>query len=123
MTNRLGLKWQLVDGMYEEKDIAVHKAKAKQLKKDFYDDVICNGLPVAGLFFMFKKSTWKRVKFREGDIIGDDGIYFDWNFCERVKALGMPIRIMQGVYLFHLYRMGKNIRDVTHIVRKKKQLV
>ena len=118
MTNRLGLEWQTVPGMFDETNIKKHRLTAEKLYKEHYDDVVQNGLPVAGLFMCFKKSTWEKVKFREGNMLGADGNLFDWDFAVKVKQLGMPVRIMAGVYLFHYYRMHKHIKNLNHITLK-----
>lgn len=116
MTNRLGLNWQLPDGkISDDPNIINHKLIATHLKAKHNTECATLGTCVAGLFLMFKKSTWERVKFREGNIIQND-IYFDWDFVSRILTLGMPIRLMLGVYLFHYYRLDKDIRDVTHLI-------
>lgn len=116
MTNRLGLNWQLHNGeISEDSDILNHYKIAKELKEKNGTECATIGSCVGGLFLMFKKSTWEKVHFREGNII-QNNIYFDWDFVARIKDLNMPIRLMMGVYIFHYYRLHKNVRDITHLI-------
>lgn len=58
---------------------------------------------IAGFWMAFKKSTWKKVGcFSENDRS------FDITFSLKVQKAGMRIGIMQGLYVYHLYRIWDN---------------
>lgn len=121
MTNRVGLPWQLHNGkISKDPDILHHQDIAEDRWREFGTRCMKLDMPVAGFFLMFRKSTWRQFPFREGDIIGEDSIYFDWDFCIRVLARKLPIRIMLGVYLFHFYWFDRdNVKNVKHIQRQE----
>lgn len=100
MTNRIGLPNLLVKGMFDEIDITEHLRKANELYDLNYLDVKpC--LVAPGMLMIFHKSVWNKVKFQE------KSIYFDKQFSNDVRRLGMSIGCATGLYIFHLYRLGK----------------
>jgi hypothetical protein len=113
-TNRIGLKWQL-DEQPANPDtniMNIHTKARERMKQGSECEVV--NKPIAGFFMMFKKGTWKSVKFVEGDM-ADSDILFDWDFSKKVLSMGLKTRLIKGLYLFHFYRMQKNIKDVSHI--------
>jgi hypothetical protein len=117
MTNRLGLNYQLVGGkMSENTDMAkeVNLAKSLALKHGSKVDPINE--TVAGFFMLFSKDIWDKVKgFPEGAIM-INGEMVDYIFSKKVIEKGGKIGIAQGIYLFHLYRWGKNRKDKSHLI-------
>jgi hypothetical protein len=49
---------------------------------------------------IFQKKTWEKYRF------SDNSIRFDSEFTDKVKEDGGKLAIMQGVYVFHDYRLG-----------------
>lgn len=116
MTNRLGLPYQVVEGMYNETDISVHRATAMQLYKDYGNEVEILNETIAGLFMLFSKQTWLKVGgYPQGKIYDNTGMV-DWKFCKAIKREGLKIGLAKGVYLFHWYRMDKDRKDKSHLV-------
>jgi len=118
MTNRLGLPWQLVyDEIQPENQInminEVDVAKNKAYK---YGSTVEEApREVAGVMMLFPKSVWLEVGgFKEGGIIFGNQM-LDNIFYEAVKAKGHKVGIAKGIYLFHLYRFGKDRKDKTHL--------
>lgn len=104
MTNRLGLPWQLVQGMFNEWDFQKHREKAKELASNKIIKKLGKGQTVGGLMMLFPKSTWlKAGKFPEGGVIIKNN-YVDYHFTKAVHRFG-DCGIAQGIYLFHAYRM------------------
>lgn len=112
VTNRLGLSHQTPFGISKETDMIKHREIAVDLYERRYSDVlpVPENNVVAGMFMLFKKSTWENNKFIDG-IIGSDGRFFDWHFSQGVKRKG----IIQGLYLFHYYRLHKRFNDWSHL--------
>lgn len=101
VTNRLGRRIQLVDeGDYENLDVRHHYEKAVRLKEMHWAEVedITNQRFIAGLFMLFKKSLWHKVKFEE------NSPYFDDTFSKEVLKKGGRLGLMKGLYVFHNYR-------------------
>jgi GT2 family glycosyltransferase len=115
LTNRLGLPWQCVTGMYDESDIRIHRSKGIELYQKNKDAVLQVNKNIAGLFFLFPKSTWVKVGgFKEGGI-RIDGKYIDYQFSRAVQRLGLKTGIASGIYLFHWYRFDKDKKDTEHL--------
>lgn len=95
VTNRLGKGDQVVQEMFDESDISCHVALAEARHEVFYGQCKPTTGIIAGMLMLFRKSTWKRVGgFKEGSV------YFDKLFSRKIEKKA----IMQGVYIFHLYR-------------------
>ena len=102
MTNRIGLPWQLVNGMYNEWDIRKHREKAKELSSIKTIKRIAQTQTVGGLMMLFPKYTWNKVGgFLEGGVKLKGG-YLDYHFSKEVKG---PKGIAEGIYLYHNYRL------------------
>lgn len=118
MTNRLGLPYQLVDGMFNEFDFLKHREKAKELSTIKKIKGIGAAQTVGGLMMLFSKKTWlKAGKFPEGGIM-IRGKFVDYYFSKEVIRFGGKLGIAEGVYLFHAYRMdAENTRTaLKHLV-------
>lgn len=99
VTNRLRGGAQVIEGMFDEGDISKHIQTALSLQSKRTE--VLGAMGIAGLCMIFHKSVWNKVKFQERSI------KFDSQFCGGVAGLGMRIGIATGLYLFHLYRWGK----------------
>lgn len=98
VTNRLGVKEQLINGQFMEGDISHQIKVAKTSWQDHGTTVIPTRL-AAGLCMIFRKSLWQNVGgFPEFDIT------FDRVFSQKVIKSGGKIGISKGLYIFHLYR-------------------
>lgn len=99
LTNRLnGLHQAPFPELFEEGDISSHIEVASSLHELSYGEVEKTDKAIAGMLMLFKKSTWESVGgFKE------NSIYFDSIFSKQVPNRA----IMQGVYIFHLYRWNQ----------------
>lgn len=112
LTNRLGSELQLSPCMYVETDIMKHIQAAKDYAQINYGltKSVTEGV-LAAFCLCFQVSTWKSLGgFQE------NSLNFDWYFSEMAKKMGFKLGIMSGIYVFHLYRMGKNKDDYSHLV-------
>ena len=110
MTNRLRSNNQLHEGAFSnERDILKHIQIAESRKKCF---AVRPTTEIAGLFMLFKKSLWYKVKFRENTFA------FDRMFCKDVLKIGGKIGIAESIYLFHSYRMWSSDpkNEVSHLI-------
>jgi hypothetical protein len=113
VTNRLGLENQLPFGFSENSDITYHLNIANRLFASKYLEVDTTKTETAGLFMLFPKKTWNAVKFELGLVNGN--VFVDYQFAHAVRTKLGNIGIAQGLYLFHLYRMGKHKRNIEHL--------
>lgn len=113
-TNRLGLPYQLPHGLMEETNIVTLKKLADKYFDEHYDEVIESDKPTAGLFMLFQKKTWKRLKFPEG--LRNAGKFIDYHFGNSVKQSGGRIGICKGIFLYHFYRADKDAKDISHLL-------
>lgn len=118
MTNRIGLNYQLVKGMWDEMDLMKHRDKAKELSEDKSIISLGTSQTVGGVMMLFSKSTWLKVgKFPEGGIkIGNS--FIDYHFSMAVARNRGKLGIARGIYLYHNYRIeAKETRKATgHLV-------
>lgn len=101
VTNRLGRKIQLVDGMdYDNFDVKYHYGKAVELRDNNWCEVedITSKRYVAGLLMLFPKTLWNKIKFKE------NCSYFDDVFSKEVLKNKGKLGLMKGLYKFHFYR-------------------
>lgn len=116
MTNRLGLEYQLPYGLMDERDIVKLREIAEKHYKEYYDEVVpCSfRQPTAGLFSMFQKKTWEKLKYQDG--LANSGGFIDWRFTMGHLRKGHRIGICKGIFLFHYYRMHQdNWREYEHL--------
>lgn len=97
MTNRIGVEEQIhSEFAFNSKYIITHTFIAEKLHNTQSEIKETN--LIAGFFMLFKRSLWDKIKFEQG-------IDFDIKFCNAVKKSGGRIGIMQGIYIFHQYRL------------------
>lgn len=116
MTNRLGRKIQRVeDSYFHEMDIMKHYEKAVELRDANYGVVedITKKKRIAGMFMLFPKSLWNKVKFTENTERFDD------LFSTAVLSKGGKLGLMKGLYIFHCYRLWSDHagRDREHLIK------
>jgi hypothetical protein len=122
MTNRIRMKHQLVGrDINMDTNVINHHYLAEELQQKNYAKVKKIDKPVAGLFMLFPKRTWHKIKFQDKLMETTHQDYprefFDHNFCRRLLESGGTIGLAEGIYLFHYYRFHKeNYKDVTHIL-------
>jgi len=103
---------QLLGGRLDENsDIKYHIKKAIAQEKFLYQTQEFKQ-DISGFFMAIPKKTWNMVKFPEG--IGCLGVDTKWN--RMVRAAGLKIILMKGIYIFHTYRIMNGVRDKQHLI-------
>lgn len=101
VTNRVGVSYQRVfKEQCEEWNYKAHVKTANHYATLFKEGECANVALVAGFFMLFKKSYWQANPFPP-TIMDARGKSFDKIFCAGAKT----IRIIEGLYVFHQYRM------------------
>lgn len=104
-TNRLRSDYQVLERerLFNCSDINIHIETAKYMAANNWG--VLTPLPapevIAGMFMLFRKSLWEKVKFPR------HSIHFDSEYSKCLRAIGGKLALAQGIYLFHLYRWGK----------------
>jgi GT2 family glycosyltransferase len=113
--NRISYPFQrLLDQPDQNDSIRHHLQIARRLAEDYSDGECQDARTVAGFFLLFRKSYWEKSPFQDG-IFDANGNLFDYNFCRMAMKEGWPVRIIQGAYLWHTYRLEKDYRDQSHL--------
>jgi GT2 family glycosyltransferase len=113
VTNRIGNLDQAYNGIIsEETDILKHRQIALDLAKSKRHRVKKIPNPISGHLMLLKKATW--------DIIGGapEGrgiLSIDNTISNRVVRNGFDILLMEGVYLFHFYRLDTGRHNKSHL--------
>lgn len=114
MTNRLARPIQRHQGEFSnDHDIRNHYRIAKDLSEQNWAEVkdITSSRYIAGMFMLFPKTTWNKVKFIE------DNIAFDDQFSKGVIRARGRLGLMTGLYVYHLYRLWSDspVGDRKHL--------
>lgn len=115
LTNRLRGEHQCLHGMFNRKDLSLHIGVAAALQVREEVRIESTEDAIAGMFMLFRKSLWDRIKFIE-----KVGMYTDQKFSEDILAASGKLGVAQGLYLFHLYRWNSAdpCNDYHHLTRK-----
>lgn len=70
---------------------------------------------VSGFCMVVPKSVWNKHKFAEVQVYEDRGPHnllgVDNDFTNRVRAAGVPVLRMDGLYIWHTYRLLTNSKE------------
>lgn len=112
-TNRIHslAKDQLLDGHISENvSIDYHIERAYNQKRKLFQVTKINH-EISGFLMMVSKKTWYEIKFPEyGKCLGVDN-----DFSKRILESGRDILRMDGLYVWHTYRLKNGIKDKTHL--------
>lgn len=111
VTNRLGSYTQVMPWAFDKTDIMYHLDLAKDLSAAHWGETLPTNETLAAFCLCFRVSTWKTLGgFQENDLL------FDWYFSEMAKKMDFKLGIMTGIYVLHLYRMGRSKDDYSHLI-------
>lgn len=116
MTNRIRSKEQLVGGYFNPDDRIKEHIRIAELCQSAGRDRVVEAKGVMAAFMLcFRVSAWEKVGG-----FAEVAINFDTIFNQTCRAQGLRIGLMQGVYIFHTYRIMSKIplQDVTHLINK-----
>lgn len=109
-TNRISNKKQKLEEI--STDILVHKRKAKErynARNRKYRECKKN---IGGFLMCVKKSVWERIPFPEsGSLLNVDTV-----FSRTILRNHKKIIIMEGMYVFHYYRLLEGKHDKSHLL-------
>ena len=109
-TNRIANNEQLLGYRNDENDMIRHHIDiARRRQQGLYTTSILTK-PISGFLMVIRKSTWDRVKFDDG-CLGVDNKYH-----LKIVAAGMDVLRMNGIYVWHTYRLINGVRDKKHLI-------
>jgi GT2 family glycosyltransferase len=112
-TNRLHplSKGQLLGTISENADIRHHTQLSERQKDNLYKITPINR-PIGGFCMVVNKETWKRSPFREDKkCLGVDN-----DFSQSVLNNSGTILRMDGIYVWHTYRLMNGYKDKKHLL-------
>ena len=115
-TNRINEKAeQQAQGINRENDLMrFHIKIAIDLQDNLYNVTSLHGF-VSGFCMVVPKSVWNKHKFAEAQVYEDRGPHnllgVDNDFTNRVRAAGVPVLRMDGLYIWHTYRLLTNSKE------------
>lgn len=113
-TNRISplSKKQLLGGtISEDSDLRNHIRLAEVQRSHLYT-VRELHRDISGMLMVIPKSLWAEHQFEEtGKCLGVDTYY-----VRRIRAAGKKIYRMNGLYVFHSYRLLTGITDKSHLI-------
>ena len=116
-SSRSRTKWVMPErNLFGSLSIIEHKRLADRLYKEHHLDVKEINDRVTGHLMMMKKSTWMQIREKVQERCKDLNILsVDSVISTEVLAAGMKIRLMQGVYVLHYYRLLEGASTKTHL--------
>lgn len=87
---------------------------AESYKQNLYNVTPLHGF-VSGFCMVVPKDVWNKHKFAEKQVYEDRGPHnllgVDNDFTNRARAAGVPVLRMDGLYIWHTYRLLTNSKD------------
>lgn len=106
-------------GIRDRVDMTYHINMAFAAQAQLYQTTPLHGF-VSGFCLIVPKSVWHQHKFSESQVYPDRGptnmLGVDNDFTNRIRAAGVQVLRMDGIYLFHIYRMLQGDHDKSHLL-------
>lgn len=103
----------LPNGCSNNDSILYHTDIARKQTEKLYQVTNINRV-ISGYVMVISKATWKKYHFIDnGACLG-----VDTDLSKRLLREGKPIRRMDGVYVWHTYRLFSDIKDTSHLIPK-----
>lgn len=111
-TNRVSplSKLQLLKGVNEDADMRTHIQYAEEQKQFLFQTTVIDR-DISGFLMVVSKKTWKKIPFPEtGKALG-----VDTHYGRMIRSDGLQILRMDGLYIWHTYRIMNGIADKKHL--------
>lgn len=104
----------LPGGCSDNDSLQFHTDLARKQTEKLYQVTNINR-QISGFVMVVSKATWQKFKFLDnGACLGVDN-----DFSSRLIKSRLPVRRMDGVYVWHTYRMYSSVRDTSHLIPTK----
>lgn len=121
-TNRINEKAEQQDKAIDRRydNIKQHMLRAHTLQLDYLYQVTPLFGFVSGFCLIVPKKVWQKHKFSEVQVYADRGptnmLGVDNDWTNRVRVAGIPVLRMDGIYIWHTYRLLTGDHDKTHLL-------
>lgn len=96
-----------------------HLKMAESLKSNLYNVTPIHGF-VSGFCLIVPKKVWLKHKFAEKQVYSDRGptnmLGVDNDFTNRIRAAGIQVLRMDGIYIWHTYRLLTGDNNKSHLL-------
>lgn len=113
-TNRVSTlsKPQLLNGMVcENSDLRYHIGLAEKQRQHLYQ-MTQIARDISGMLMLINKKLWSEFHFTEDSKC----LGVDTEYNRRIRAAGKTIMRMDGLYVWHAYRLMNGIHDKKHLL-------
>ena len=121
-TNRINDRAEQQSDVAQVRDVSdfkTHLSYSQAYLNSLYKVTALHGF-VSGFCMVIPRSVWVNHKFAEQQVYSDRGptnmLGVDNDFTNRIRAAGVPVLRMDGLYLFHIYRMLQGDNDKSHLL-------
>lgn len=113
-TNRIHplAKDQLLGGVVNEDDSIKNHIKIAEEQKQLLYELSMTNSGISGFLMLMHKSLWKEIPFNEDNKC----LGIDTDFVKRVRSAGKDILRMDGLYVWHTYRLIQGINNKNHLL-------
>lgn len=110
--NHPTLPQQILGGvMSENTDINFHINLAVNQRQWLYQTTEIKG-NIAGFFMLLNKRLWQEIKFQENF----KSLGVDFAFCRALREKKKTILRMEGIYIWHTYRLQNGVNNKNHLL-------
>jgi GT2 family glycosyltransferase len=106
-------------GMRDEANFKEQLLMANHYLQHLYKTTSLHGF-VSGFCLVVPKKVWNKHKFAEKQVYEDRGPHnllgVDNDWTNRIRAAGIPVLRMDGIYLWHTYRLLTGSADKSHLL-------
>jgi GT2 family glycosyltransferase len=103
---------QLLNGIVNENsDMRHHIGMAEQQRRFLYQTTSITR-DISGMLMLMNKHLWSEFQFSEDKKC----LGVDTEYNRRIRAVGKTIMRMDGLYVWHAYRLINGIHDKTHLL-------
>ncbi|HSW67007.1 MAG TPA: hypothetical protein VLH16_00340 [Bacteroidales bacterium] len=109
-TNRVNNPQQLYRGTFSENgDMRAHRNIAIACREIYRNRTMPLTRTISGTMMVIQNKTWKEFPFSDG-LLGVDN-----DISRRLLKAGKTVRLIQGVYLLHYYRLNEGRHSISHL--------
>lgn len=112
-TNRISplSKNQLLNDTVSDNTDMKHHIEVAEFQKKFLFETLEINRDISGFLMVVTKKTWQQYPFDEtGRALG-----IDTHYGRKIRAAGLQIHLMMGLYIWHTYRLLNGITDKKHL--------
>ncbi len=111
-TNRIhSSSKQLLKGEIDDNDSMTWHLRQAAKQKDHLYQVTKLYKNISGFLMCISKNTWRQIPFIDnGECLGVDTDYW-----RKLRDAGRPMYRMDGLYVFHTYRLLNGVQDKAHL--------